>query len=146
VELSSVLSKEVCPSCYTSTVLIAPPCLPPITCSGPLTAPGSTGCTRTVDVRPTTITIPGVNPACPSTPRVTSNLGCPPTPACYESLCVTVTLGIFTGGPIRTIVTELPLTCVATTTYTFPLSTTTSVQVGPTATPPPFPVFPPGDD
>src|SRR5438105_14032311 len=82
----------VCPTCYTYTIFIPPPCAPPITCTGPSTPPPG-GCTRTIDVRPTTYTVPGLNPACPTTPTVTRNGGCPPVPACSQSLCSTVTLG-----------------------------------------------------
>ncbi|KAK3360684.1 hypothetical protein B0T25DRAFT_536174 [Lasiosphaeria hispida] len=150
--LHSVMSKELdltpaCPTCYTSTIWIAPPCVPAITCTGPST-PSSEGCTSTVDIRPTTFTVPGLNPACPTTPRVTSNLGCPARPVCSRSLCSTVTLGTppGPGEGIWTTITEPPLTCVATTTYTIPTPTTTSISFDTTITPPPFPSFPSDED
>ena len=136
-----------CPTCYTSTVWIAPPCAPPITCTGPSTLPDE-GCTRTVDLRPTTITIPGLNPACPTTPRATSNLGCPPRPACFDLFCSTITLGSppAPGEPVETTITDAPLECIATTTYTIPPPTTRSISFDTTITPPPFPTFPPDED
>ncbi|KAK0725626.1 hypothetical protein B0H67DRAFT_571028 [Lasiosphaeris hirsuta] len=121
-----------CPTCYISTIWIAPPCVPPITCTGPSTTP-SEGCTSTVDIRPTTFTIPGLNPACPTTPRVTSNLGCPPGRPVRSP---------WPGEGIWTTITEPPLMCIATTTYKIPASTTTSISFDTTITPPPFPSFP----
>ncbi|KAK0616724.1 hypothetical protein B0T14DRAFT_568305 [Immersiella caudata] len=131
-----------CPTCYTSTIYIAPPCAPWHTCTGSSTPP-PTGCTRTVDLRPTTFTVPGLNPACPVTPTVTDNLGCPSQPACYQALCSTVVLGP-PGDDAE--ITEPPMECVATTTYTIPSPTTPSFSFDTTRTPPPFPSFPPDEE
>ncbi|KAK1749423.1 hypothetical protein QBC47DRAFT_418955 [Echria macrotheca] len=134
----------ICPTCYTHTIIIPPPCAPPITCTGPSTPP-AWGCTRTIDMRPTTYTVPGFNPACPTTPTATSNGGCPSWPACSQSLCSTVTLGR-PGGDIWTTITEPAMKCIPTTTYTIPSKTTPSLSYDTTITPPPFPSFAPDED
>ncbi|KAK4449543.1 hypothetical protein QBC34DRAFT_404322, partial [Podospora aff. communis PSN243] len=135
-------SLPACPTCYTSTIYIPPPCAPWHTCTGSSTPP-PTGCTRTIDLRPTTFTIPGLNPACPVTPTSTGALGCPTQRACYEHLCSTVTLGP-PGDDAE--VTEPPMECVATTTYAIPTPTTPSISFDTTRTPPPFPSFPPDEE
>lgn len=122
-------------------MFIVPPCVPHLTpCTGATTLPpGGGGCTSTLDLRPTTVTLPGANPACPATPTTTSQLGCPTVPACWQRLCATVTLGTpGEGAGSRETVTDKPMDCVATTTYTFAKSSTTRPPVEATvrATPP----------
>ncbi|KAH8897487.1 hypothetical protein GQ53DRAFT_838078, partial [Thozetella sp. PMI_491] len=153
----AIATPPACPTCYTITRVVVPPCLPPM-CTGP-SAPLDTACSVTIPAEITiTTTMPGLNPGCPTTPTAFSYIGCPSAPPCNQQACRLVTdeAGTVVGtacsniqcqtvtqGTRTVFVTEsgLPLKCRPTlnteTTSTTSKTPTTSPPSPPSPPPPP---------